>query len=92
MTKETKIKARQKGYKSIFISDYSIQKWLRNKHKINININHRTHSQSYYFTITGSYYVGEYGLLYSDYYTKYASYEIALEKAVEEALEYLKLN
>lgn len=78
MTKEDIKLARKKGYNYIFPSYISIQKWLRNKYKININIGHRTHSQMYYFYITGSYHIGESGLLYS---------EAALKKAVEEALK-----
>jgi hypothetical protein len=87
MTKESRKIARKKGYKYLFPTDISIQKWLRNKHKININIGHRTHSQLYYFHITGSYHIGENGLLYSEVFGKYKTYEEALKKAVEEALK-----
>lgn len=51
MTKETRKLARKKGYRCLFPNNVSIQKWLRNKQKININIGHRTHSQMYYFYI-----------------------------------------
>ncbi|MCK9416524.1 hypothetical protein M0Q97_07705 [Candidatus Dojkabacteria bacterium] len=87
MTKETRKLARKKGYICLFPTDISIQKWLRNKHKININIDHRTHSQTYYFNITGSYHIGENGLLYSELFSKYKTYEKALEKALNEALK-----
>jgi hypothetical protein len=71
MKKESKIIIRKKGYKYLFPTDISIQKWLRNKHKININIGHRTHSQTYYFNITGSFYTGENGLLYSEVFNNF---------------------
>lgn len=66
-----------------------IRKWLRNIQKINININHRTHSQTYYYNISGVYQKGEAGILYTDYYTKYPSYKHALNKALNEALKIL---
>ena len=89
MTKESKKIARKKGYKYLFPSDISIQKWLRNKHNLNINIGHRTHSQTYYFSITGSYQKGEEGLLYYEVFSKYETYEKALEKAIGEAIKIL---
>jgi hypothetical protein len=89
MNKEAKKLARKKGYKYLFPSDISIQNWLRNKHNLNINIGHRTHSQTYYFSITGLYQKGEEGLLYSEIFSKYNTYDEALEKAIKEAIKIL---
>ena len=66
--------------------------WLIDKYNLNINIKHRTHSQTYCFNITSGYQDGENGELYSELYTKFTKHEKALEKAIKEALDLIKLN
>lgn len=66
------------------------QKWLREVHNLNINIKHRPHSQSFCFNITGNYQDGESGELYSEVYSKYETYELALEAAIIKGLELIK--
>ena len=67
-----------------------IRIWLTFNHKMNINVKHRTHSQTYCYNITGAYQCGDSGELYSEFYTKFESYEDALAKAVYESLELIK--
>lgn len=67
-----------------------LQNWLRDKYNININIKHRTHSQTYCFDITGDYNKENEGILISNTYVKYEKYEDALEVALQLSLNLIK--
>jgi len=69
------------------VEQYLIQKWLREVHNIHINIKHRPHSQSFCFTITGKYQDVNDGELVNSIFSKYKTYELALEAALQEALK-----
>ena len=64
-----------------------LQKWLREVHSIHVNIKHRPHSQSYCFTITGKYQGINEGELVNNIFSKYETYELALEVALQESLQ-----
>lgn len=68
---------------------YVLQEWLRNNHCLHINIKHKPFSQHFGFTITGGYQKGEQGLLYSEIFSSFEKYELALEKALKEALDFI---
>jgi hypothetical protein len=63
-----------------------LQKWCRERYNININIKHRTTSQSFCFNITSGYEDKNEGELYSDVYKKYFTYEQALEEGLYQTL------
>ena len=64
-----------------------LQKILREVYNIHINIKHRPHSQSFCFTITGKYQDVNDGELVNNIFSKYETYELALEAALQEALK-----
>lgn len=67
-----------------------LQKWLREKHTIVINVTHKPFNQSYGFSITGKFQEGDQGVLQSYNFTKYDTYELALEAGLLAALNYIK--
>ena len=66
------------------------QKWLREIHNIHINIKHRPHSQKFCFNITGDYQLGNDGELFSNIFSSYNTYELALEEGIKQALLLIK--
>jgi len=66
-----------------------LQKWLREEHKLFINITHKTHSQKFAYNITGAYVPYEPYLL-SRIFSKFETYEAALEDALQEALKLIE--
>lgn len=65
-----------------------LQKWLREKYNLNINIKHRTHSQTYCYDISSNYNDNEISKLY----TKFETYEDALEDALMNSLLTINKN
>ena len=66
-----------------------LQKWLRDEHKIFINMKHIVFNQKFGYSITGKYQNGDYGVLKSYDWTKFESYEECLENALVEALNFI---
>lgn len=64
--------------------------WLEIKHRIVVEVGFRTHSQTYYFRLCGSFHKGKEGELYSEVFSKYDSRQKATEKALYEALKIIQ--
>ena len=64
-----------------------IQRWIREIHKININIKHIPHNQKYGYSLTGSYNEGTHGILKSYDFKSFETYEKALEEGLQECLK-----
>lgn len=70
--------------RELFFCD--IQRWLRETFNYNINVSHRTHSQTHYITITSNY-DKDIDTLYSGTFEKHKSYVLALRKGIEECIK-----
>ncbi len=98
ITFQTAQLAEQKGYPFEYVgstlvnipTQAAVQTWLRDIHKINVNVHHITHNQNYGYRITGSYHEGDQGVLKPYSFKNYEEYELALEQGLFDALELIK--
>lgn len=80
-----------RGHAPIYAPTQSLlQKWLRDKYNLFINIDHKPHSQKFNMTISGKYDEKK-RYLVNHMFMQYNTYEEALEAGLLEGLKLIKL-